>query len=212
MTIRMVLQEDGRVALKDGNWRGIVEPHDSFTLAIAHKEDDKIILDCIRETRPPFSPEGVAAEFAATLRRYRVTSVTGDRYAGEWPREQFRKRHIEYRCADRPKSDLYLHLLPAINSGQVDLLDHDRLLAQLVGLERRTARSGRDSIDHQPNGHDDVANALAGAVYVVTSEAARIPDFFPGPLHGEIIRAPSVLASRNPLCKAHTSPNSGVKK
>ena len=32
MTIRMVLQEDGRVALKDGNWRGIVEPHDSFTL------------------------------------------------------------------------------------------------------------------------------------------------------------------------------------
>lgn len=35
---------------------------------------------------------------------------------------------------------------------------------QLVGLERRTARGGRDSIDHPPGGHDDVANAVAGAL------------------------------------------------
>jgi hypothetical protein len=46
------------------------------------------------------------------------------------------------------------------------------------GLERRTARGGRDSIDHAPGGHDDLANAVAGAVAlalghqgaVVTSE------------------------------------------
>ena len=36
-------------------------------------------------------------------------------------------------------------------------------LAQLCGLERRTARGGRDSIDHAPGGHDDLANAVAGA-------------------------------------------------
>jgi hypothetical protein len=34
-----------------------------------------------------------------------------------------------------------------------------RLVAQIVGLERRTARGGRDSIDHAPGAHDDVANA-----------------------------------------------------
>lgn len=39
-----------------------------------------------------------------------------------------------------------------------------RLLAQLFGLERRTARGGRDVIDHGPGGHDDLANAVAGAL------------------------------------------------
>jgi hypothetical protein len=51
-----------------------------------------------------------------------------------------------------------------INSGACDLLEHDRLTQQLVGLERRTARGGRDSIDHAPGAHDDVANACAGAL------------------------------------------------
>ena len=36
--------------------------------------------------------------------------------------------------------------------------------AQLAGLERRTARSGRDLIDHAPGGHDDLANAVAGVL------------------------------------------------
>jgi hypothetical protein len=51
-----------------------------------------------------------------------------------------------------------------LNSGRVELLDHPRLHAQLLSLERRTARGGKDSIDHPPNGHDDLANAVAGAL------------------------------------------------
>jgi hypothetical protein len=39
-----------------------------------------------------------------------------------------------------------------------------RLVSQLCGLERRTARGGRDSIDHPPGAHDDLANSAAGAV------------------------------------------------
>jgi hypothetical protein len=34
----------------------------------------------------------------------------------------------------------------------------------LVCPARRTARGGRDSIDHAPGAHDDVANAVAGAL------------------------------------------------
>ena len=44
------------------------------------------------------------------------------------------------------------------------LLDHPRMVTQFCGLERRVARGGRDSIDHGPNGHDDVCNAVTGAV------------------------------------------------
>jgi hypothetical protein len=46
----------------------------------------------------------------------------------------------------------------------VDLLDNDRLVTQLTSLERRTSRGGRDSIDHAPGAHDDLANAMAGAL------------------------------------------------
>ena len=63
-----------------------------MTLAIAHKEGGNTVLDAIRERRPPFSPEAVVADFCAILKTYRITSVIGDRYAGEWPRERFRER------------------------------------------------------------------------------------------------------------------------
>src|SRR5262245_29053388 len=135
---------------------------DSMTLAVGHREGDVVVLDALRERRPPFSPEEVVAEFSELLKSYRVSKITGDRYAGEWPREQFRKVGIAYEPAQKPKSDLYRDLLPAINSRNLDLLDDARLLTQLVGLERRTARGGRDSIDHAPGAHDDLANAVAG--------------------------------------------------
>ena len=138
--------------------------NDSFTLAIAHRDDDQLLLDCVREVRPPFSPEAVVAEFAQACKSYRVTKISGDRYAGEWPVEQFRKHGITYQASDKPKSALYIALLPLINSRKVELLDNTRLIAQFVGLERRTARSGRDSIDHAPGAHDDVCNAVAGAL------------------------------------------------
>ena len=140
---------------------------DSFTLAIAHREGDVAVIDAVRERRPPFSPEAVVDEFASLLGAYRVREVTGDRYAGEWPREQFAKRGITYRTSRQTKSELYAGLVPVINSTRVSLLDIPRLTTQLVTLERRTARGGRDSIDHPPGGHDDVANAVAGAVAAV---------------------------------------------
>src|SRR5690242_21313149 len=129
-----------------------------MTLAVAHKDGDAAVLDLIRELRPPSSPEGVASEFADVLKSYAITAVKGDRYAGEWPREQFRKHGIRYEPSEDPKSNMYQNLLPMLNSGKVELLGSRRLLAQLVGLERRVSRAGRDSIDHAPGGHDDVAN------------------------------------------------------
>jgi hypothetical protein len=54
--------------------------------------------------------------------------------------------------------------LPLLNAGRIELLDLPRLSTQLTGLERRTARSGKDSIDHAPGGHDDLANAVAGVL------------------------------------------------
>ena len=153
--------------LPNTSYRAFVDPSggssDAFTLAISHRQGDRIIIDAIRETRPPFSPEGVVDDFATLLKSYQIYRVTGDHYAGLWPREQFKKRNIEYRCAEKPKSDLFRDLLPLLNSGRIVLPRSDRLVNQLCGLERRTSRSGKDSIDHGPGGHDDLCNAVAGA-------------------------------------------------
>ena len=55
--------------------------------------------------------------------------------------------------------------LAMVNSEPVGLVEHDRLHRQLVSLERRTARGGKDTIDHQRGGRDDVANAVAVAQF-----------------------------------------------
>jgi hypothetical protein len=128
------------------------------------------------------------------LRSYGVHEVVGDRYGGEWPREQFLKRGIRYVPSEKPKSELYLESLPLLNSGKVELLDHNRMIAQICGLERRTARSGRDSVDHGVSGHDDVANAALGAIAVcgavkapiTISPAARAWSRRPDPRHSDM--------------------------
>jgi hypothetical protein len=66
------------------------------------------------------------------------------------------------------KSDLYRELLPVLNAGRIELLDNPRLVSQLCALERRTARGGRDSIDHPPGAHDDIANSVAGVAALLS--------------------------------------------
>jgi hypothetical protein len=134
---------------------------DSMTLAVADRDEEGIgVLDCIREVIAPFSPESVVDDFCITLKQYNIDKICGDRYAGEWPREQFAKRNITYEPSEKVKSDIYRDMLPLLNSRKCELLDNRRLISQLHGLERRTARGGRDSIDHGFGAHDDIANAV----------------------------------------------------
>jgi hypothetical protein len=155
---------------------------DSFTCCIAHAERDGphtvAVVDAVREIAPPFSPESAVNDIAALVKSYRIHRVSGDRYAGEFPRELFRKHGIEYALADKSASDMYRELLPLLNSGRVQLLDHSKLANQLCGLERRTARAGRDSISHPPGQHDDLATAVAGACLAVSGGDATALERF----------------------------------
>ena len=54
-------------------------------------------------------------------------------------------------------------------SGSVSLLDDLRLVGQISQLERRTTRTGRDSIDHMSGASDDLCNAALGALVHVPS-------------------------------------------
>ena len=161
---------------RSAKYFGFVDPSggssDSYCCAVAHKLGETVILDAIREAKPPFSPEGITEEFASLMKAYRISKCFGDRYAGEWPREQFRKFGLNYEPSAKSKSELYIDLLPLINSRAVDLLDNSRLVNQLVGLERRTSRGGRDLIDSGAGRHEDLANAAAGAIVLAFEKRA----------------------------------------
>jgi hypothetical protein len=201
--------------LSDVHYTGFCDPSggsgDSFTLAICHLEGQRVVLDLIRERHPPFSPAAVVADFSATLKQYNIHSVKGDRYGGLFPRELFAVYGIEYKVCDQTKSDLYQALLPLLNSGQVDLLDHKRLISQLCGLERRTGR-GKDSIDHAAHAHDDLINAVAGAVVTARRPVREVPIVSPivvssGPrdFAGSGVTPPIVSSSPMPHFLAPTS-------
>ncbi len=153
---------------------------DSSALAVAHHEPrtGRAVLDLVREARAPHAPDRIASEFVVELQRYDVRQVYGDRYGAEWVAQAFRTRGMDYRSSERSKSDLYRELLPICNSGDAEMLDLPRLRAQLLGLERRVARGGRDSIDHGPGGHDDLANAVAGALVFAADRASELPGGF----------------------------------
>src|SRR6266852_7467839 len=60
-----------------------------------------------------------------------------------------------------------MEMLPAVNAGQVELLDLHDMRQELIGLERRRGPSGRDRVVHPPSRHDDLANAVAGLVQML---------------------------------------------
>ena len=143
---------------------------DFATAAIAHREDGKAILDLLLEFKAPFSPAAVIAEMSATLKMYGIRTISGDRYAAEFPREHFQRNGITYRPSEQNRSALYLNLLPSLHSRTVVLLDSTRLITQICTLERRAGAGGRDTVDHRPGSHDDAANACAGAVSLLSTK------------------------------------------
>jgi hypothetical protein len=136
---------------------------DAMTMAVCHREESgRIVEDCIRVQKPPFNPRGCVEDFVRTLQSYGVSSVTGDRYSGDWCASTFRDLGVFYQNSEKNKSEIYLEFLPLLTQRRVELLDHRQTLTEIRQLERKTGH-GRDSIDHPKGFHDDAANAVAGA-------------------------------------------------
>lgn len=147
---------------------------DSFCVAVSHRENKTAVLDAVREWKPPFNPEATAAEACAFLKTYRISTVYGDNYAAEFVRSLFQKNGVFYKPSELSTSEIFLEALPSINSHAYVLLDNNRLFQQLVGLERKTARSGHDSVGHAPGRHDDLACAAIGSLVYAFKTSAGV--------------------------------------
>jgi hypothetical protein len=163
---------------------------DAAAHAIAHRDrDGRIVIDLAECVWPRFDPATVVRRFAERARPYYVREITGDAWAGEWPRAAFEGLGIRYRVAEKPKGELYRELLPLFSSRRIVLPDDPVLVKQLLGLERRTARSGREMIDHGAfrGAHDDLSNVIAGAAYEVRErhEGPMVAAILPADRYGQ---------------------------
>jgi len=154
--------------------------HDAMVLSIVHREGDRVVQDLVMSEKPPFVPDDVVERFCEAIKRYRLSSVTGDRYAAEWVSGSFAKHGISYIAATKDKSSLYIESLPLFTAQKVELLDVPKLATELRLLERRARAGGRgDIVDHPPRGTDDIANASCGSLWLAASESAEDSQVFP---------------------------------
>ncbi len=138
---------------------------DDAALAIAHRKGRTVVIDLLRQYKPPFNPYHVVGQMAEDVKRFNVRVVTGDHWSPGFVKGAFQGHGLNYLAAEEPKAVLYANLLPRLCSGEIELPDNTVLVDQLASLERRTRSGGRDIIDHPATqgARDDVCNALAGA-------------------------------------------------
>ena len=135
--------------------------HDSFCSAVAHLEGNVAVLDAVLEIKSPCNPSEATRQVCELLRSYRLTQTTGDHFGAGWVTSEFSKNGCRYVHSKENRSEVYLSVLPLLNSQRVRLLDNRRLATQFCNLERRTSTMGRDIIDHGVGGMDALCNAAS---------------------------------------------------
>jgi hypothetical protein len=133
-----------------------------------HPDGKRVIVDACRRWPAPHDPAQVAREVAAFLHSYGVRTAIADQYGAGLTVSIYGEAGITLVPAAVTRSEAYLNLLPLLTTGRIELPPEPRLRQELLGLERRTARSGKDSVDHRPGAHDDLANATALAAWAAS--------------------------------------------
>jgi hypothetical protein len=166
----------------DIKYRAFADPgggqHDHFTIAIAHTEDTRTIIDLVRGAAAPYDPHEVVREFADLIRQYGIREITSDFYSAQWAETTWTASGIKFIRSKLNRSELYIEALPLFTRGAISIPDHARLRKELRLLERRTSRLGKDAVDHPKRGSDDYANAMAGAARLPTATLPPPPKFY----------------------------------
>src|SRR5262249_24551366 len=80
------------------------------------------------------------------------------------------------------KGAIYLESLPVFTRGLARLPNYARLIRELRLLERRTHRSGKDTVEHPRNGHDDHANVVCGVFSLLRPPPFEEPNKLTSPI------------------------------
>ncbi len=116
---------------------------DSYTLSIGHAIDDgTVIIDLVREWKPPFSAADVTSSVASLLLEYGCDTVTTDGYSAGFVRSELARHGIGHAVSEFDKSALYAATLPMLTSRRVRLLDNKNSHRSVlrVGTQARRER------------------------------------------------------------------------
>jgi len=147
---------------------------DSYAICLGHLEDSRIVIDVVRSRAPKFNPEDVTREYSDLLKKYRISTVRGDKFSGDFALHAFAKNDITYERAEKPKSALYLEAEGSFNTGTVDLPNRAVLIEQLKSLVRKVHAGGRDSVDTDSGQPEDEANVVAGLIELLSARASGV--------------------------------------
>lgn len=142
---------------------------DATSFAVFRDHNGKVQQCAVRRWTSPHDPLVVAREVAEFLGSYKLTHARADQYGAGVVRSMYNSVGVSLTDAPDNRSETYLKFLPLLTTGRVELSPDPVLRVELLTLERRTARGGRDSVDHRPGSHDDVANSTALAAVAATS-------------------------------------------
>jgi hypothetical protein len=148
---------------------------DAYSLCIGHLEGEHKIIDAVRGRTGPFNPRQVVEEYAALCKHYRITKVNGDKYGKELNQQLWRDAGLEFVEAKLWAWELYLEALIPFNQGLVHLPPSNPLIGELKSLQRVANRAGRESVEHPRGGHDDLANAVCGCLYLLAPKKTYAP-------------------------------------
>jgi len=138
---------------------------ESFGFAITYNDNGVVVVAKVVEIRPTFKPSEAIATLADICKQYHVYTIMSHRYGGSFPQEHWELNQIHWEESERTKSQIYQDSLALLNSGKVRLLDNKRLFHQLINLQVKSGHgTGRLTIDHPPNGLNDLINATCGAI------------------------------------------------
>jgi phage terminase large subunit-like protein len=145
---------------------------DDAVLCICHCEGRTVVIGLLEKQGGgvPFDPRIAVQRFCNLLKEYHLYAVTGDNFAGDTFKHDFRSAGVTYYVCKAHTTELYEAFEPLLNSGEVELLDNGKMQEQALTLVMKGAK-----ITHESNGHDDYINAIAGAVWLARHGSQQHP-------------------------------------
>ncbi len=134
-----------------------------YAWIVWHQEGHRLVVDHIAwrgGDGRPFSPQDAVAASAADFKAYGITSIVGDRYAGNWVATAYNDHGISYKFSDRDKSAAFVELAPLFHRAAVELPDVPELVREFRQLEQRALPGGKIRVEHPRKGTDDLATCV----------------------------------------------------
>lgn len=149
---------------------------DRFAVAVAHKEDKRVIVDVVRSW-PGTDSTFILDEVSALCSRYGIGHATIDRYARGWVEAELKKRGLSVDV--RPLlPQIYQNGKSLMLAGDLAIPDHPELKEGMLSTMAFYGRNNSMSIEHPRTGeagHGDLADAAMSAIWKASSEPHQEP-------------------------------------